>query len=157
MQSEVLGRVQISRSNIVSITLGASTSTNPTQFGSVGNSRLLTPAAARESASPDASTPVDQTNLLQSVRKTYLNDAGPEANDKFNELMGGFLSGKLTVDDIRAQAKTAVEEARSLRKDLGEDAGTSLDTYINILDKFLKEPAADTNAAVGARSSSLAR
>ena len=88
---------------------------------------------------------------MQNVRKMYLGEAGPEANDKYNELMSGFLSGSLTVDDIRAQAKTAVEQARALRNDLGEEAGGSLDKYIAILDKFLKEPTAgSTNTASSA-------
>jgi hypothetical protein len=60
---------------------------------------------------------------------------------KFNELLGGLMSGKLSVDDIRAQAKTAADQLRALKREGGEDAGFAADTYLAILDHFLKDTA----------------
>ena len=75
------------------------------------------------------------------MQKQFLGGAGPEANDKFNELLGGLMSGKLTVDDIRAQAKSAADQLRALQRDSGEEAGFAANTYLAILDHFLKETA----------------
>jgi hypothetical protein len=88
--------------------------------------------------------------MLQQVEAQFLNDASPEARAKFNELMGGFLSGKLSVNDIRAQAQTTADQVRSLRKDLGEDAGSLIDGYLSILDTFLKETAPPKGALTNA-------
>ena len=81
------------------------------------------------------------TNLIQQVQKQFLSGAGPEANNKFNELLGGLMSGKLSVDDIRAEAKTAVDQLRALQREGGEEAGFATDAYLAILDHFLKETA----------------
>ena len=86
------------------------------------------------------------TNLIQQVQKQFLSGAGPEANAKFNELLGGLMSGKLSVDDIRAQAKTAADQLRALQRESGEDAGFATSTYLAILDHFLKETAPSGSA-----------
>jgi hypothetical protein len=56
------------------------------------------------------------------------------------------MSGKLTVDDIRAQAKAAADQLRALRREAPEEAGFATDAYLAILDHFLKEttPSAST-------------
>src|SRR5258708_38002206 len=56
------------------------------------------------------------TNLIQQVQKQFLSDAGPEANDKFNELLSGYMTGKLSVNDIRTQAKSAADPLRELNR-----------------------------------------
>jgi hypothetical protein len=58
------------------------------------------------------------------------------------------MSGTVSVDDIRAQARSAVEQVKALKKESGDDTGM-LDGYLTILEKFLGEtPAgATTNAA----------
>ena len=67
--------------------------------------------------------------------------AGPEANNKFNEMVSGLMSGRLTVNDIRAEAKSAADQLKELKRDLGEDAGGALDGYLAILEHFLQETA----------------
>jgi hypothetical protein len=81
------------------------------------------------------------TNLIQQVQKQFLSGAGPEANNKFNEMLGGLMSGKLSVDDIRAEAKSAADKLRTLQRESGEDAGFAANAYLSILDHFLKETA----------------
>ena len=56
------------------------------------------------------------------------------------------MSGKLSVDDIRAQAKTDADQLRALKRDTGEDAGFATGTYLAILDHFLKETAPSASA-----------
>ena len=81
------------------------------------------------------------TNLIQQVQTQFLSEASPEAKDKFNELVGGLLSGKLTVNDIRAQAQAAADQVRAAKRDGGDNAGLALDGYLAILDQFLSETA----------------
>ena len=73
---------------------------------------------------------------------------------KFNELLGGLMSGKLSVDDIRAQAKTAADQLRALKREGGEEAGFAADAYLAILDHFLKETP-PASSATNAPASSL--
>jgi hypothetical protein len=94
------------------------------------------------------------TNLIQQVQKQFLSGAGPEANDKFNEMLGGLMSGKLSVDDIRAQAKTAAEQLRTLKREGGEEAGFATDAYLAILEHFLNETAPSAGSATNAPASS---
>jgi hypothetical protein len=56
------------------------------------------------------------------------------------------MTGKLSVDDIRAQAKAAADQLRQLQQESGEDAGFAASAYLSILDHFLRE-SAPTNAA----------
>ena len=86
------------------------------------------------------------TNLIQQVQKQFLSGAGPEANNKFNELLGGLMSGKLSVEDIRAEAKTAADQLRALQRESGEDEGFAVSTDRAILDHFLKEAALSASA-----------
>ena len=80
------------------------------------------------------------------MQKQFLSGAGPEANNKFNELLGGLMSGKLSVDDIRAEAKSAADQLRALKREGGEEAGFATDAYLAILDHFLKETAPSGSA-----------
>ena len=75
------------------------------------------------------------------MRAKFLADAGPEANTQFNTMLSGLLSGRLTVNDIRAEAKSAVDQLKELKHDLGEDAGGALAGYLAILETFLRETA----------------
>ena len=56
------------------------------------------------------------------------------------------MSGKLSVNDIRAEAKTAADQLRALKRDGGEEAGFATDAYLAILDHFLKETAPSASA-----------
>ena len=66
------------------------------------------------------------------MQSKFLSDAGPEANQKFEEMLNGLMSGKISVDDLRAQAKAAADQLRAL-KGSGEDPGFAADTYLAIL------------------------
>ena len=93
-----------------------------------------------------------QPALIQQVQDQYLNNAPPEAKAKFDQMLTDLSTGKMSVGDLRAQAKSTADQLRSLRKELGEDAGEGLDGYLAILDNFVQESAATvapiTNAVV---------
>jgi hypothetical protein len=80
------------------------------------------------------------TNLVEKVTGPFLDAAGPEAKAKFQELFGGLMSGSLSVDDIRGQARSAVAQLKELKREAGDDTGL-LDGYLTILEKFLGEAA----------------
>ena len=163
LQSEILGTVKLPRSRIANITLGTSTSTlaQPT------NAIRITPALSRSNVTSKAAHPAStnlqfdaairqlgtNSSVISQVQEQFLAGAGPEAQGKFNELVSGLLSGKLGVNELRAQAKTTLDQARAAQKELGDESG-SLDSYLAILEGFLKEsaPPADpsiTNSAAG--------
>ena len=140
LQSEVLGTVKLARGKVAHITMGpvATVETGPKASRTNGPARAPMVAATNAAAS---SFPQFRTNAttIQQVREQFLGEASPEAKAKFNELAGGLLSGKLTVSDIRAEARSAADQLRTLKADLGDDAGLAVDGYLAILDSFLKE------------------
>jgi hypothetical protein len=97
--------------------------------------------------------------VIQQVQKQFLSEAGPEANGKFDELLSGLMSGKVSVEDIRAQAKSAADQLRALRREGGEETGFAVDTYLAILDHFVKEtaPAAPASKAPATAPQSKAK
>jgi len=156
-QSDVLGTVKLPRNKVLTINLGSGAATNlarlpgsaPPVGGSDGAAGKAHPSAnpslQRSGAPPPQAPDLRQlggdTNLIAQIQAQFLNGAGPEANAKFNELLGGLTSGKLGVNDIRAEAKSAADQLRAAKRDLGDDAGWALDAYLSVLDHFLRETA----------------
>ncbi|HOX58611.1 MAG TPA: YkgJ family cysteine cluster protein [Candidatus Paceibacterota bacterium] len=145
LQSEVLGTLRLPRNKVAGITLGPNAASNSPAPPLPSSARRSAPGPANANATSH-STPLLQglsmsTNLIRQVQQQFLSGAGPEANDKFNELLGGLISGELTVDDVRAQAKTAADQLRALQREGGDEAGLATDAYLGILDHFLKETA----------------
>jgi hypothetical protein len=135
LQSDVLGKLTLPRGKVANINLGAS------QAG--------TAPLALSNASPDITAALRHlgapTNFVEQVRQQFLSGAGPEANNKFDELVGGLFSGKFDMDSLRAEAKAAAGQIRELKRQ-GGDVGETLNAYLAILDKFLKETAHSTPA-----------
>ena len=164
LQSDVLGTIRLPRAKIAMIGL---------EQGRVerGTNRVLSlsPAASSKDATafsslsssnsaPDLTTAMRQlssnSNMIQQGQSQLLGGAGPEAETKFNDLLGGLMSGKINVDGLRLEAKSTLERAKAARKDLGEEGGSSLDSYLAILENFLKETepsGASTNNLPAAR------
>jgi hypothetical protein len=161
LQSAVLGTLRLPRSKVAVITLGLGPATNSPALPLPTN--VFTPAASGTTAnvvsnlSPALPGLSMSTNLIQQVQKQFLSGAGPEANNKFNELLGGLMSGKLNVEDIRAEAKTAADQLRALQRESGEDAGFATSAYLAILDHFLKETAPSGSATNAPASSPKAK
>jgi hypothetical protein len=88
-----------------------------------------------------------QTNLIQQVQSQFLSAAGPEANARFSQMMDDLGSGRMTITDLRAQAKSAADQLRSLEKDGGGDDSGTIDMYLSILDGFLQETASPGQTA----------
>ena len=157
LKSEVLGTVRLPRARIASISLG------PGATAKLPLARAVTNRVAK-AAVPDATNAPSEldarlrqiaghTNLLQQVQAQLLGGAGPEANDKFSQMIAGLASGKITAMDLRREAQSAADQLRAARKDLGDEGGFMVDSYLSVLDGFLKETSllgATTNAPASA-------
>lgn len=143
LQSEVLGNINLPRAKVKLVTLGASAPTNsaPSAPLTTTSSRLSAPASTNNPSDFSAAlrTLKTDTNMVRQVQADYLSAASPEANQKFNETLNGLASGKLTMNDLRAEARTAADQLRAFKRELGEDAGSELDDYLDVLDRFLRE------------------
>jgi len=138
--NEVLGNVRLPRTNIASIVFGAT----PAPARTVGAQAPPAPArAATTNGNADFSATLRQlaanSNMVRQVQNQILGGAGPEANAKFNELLNGLAGGQISLGDLRAQAASAADQLRALKKELGSDSGVAIDGYLEVLDDFLKE------------------
>jgi hypothetical protein len=148
LQSEVLGTLKLPREKIAGITFARAQAERGT------NSLRSIPLMLRSNSMPRVQATVrtnvnadstvlrqlsESSNLVQQVQQQLLGGAGPEAQAKFNDLLGGLMTGKLDLNGLRLEAKSTLAQAKNARKELGEDAGSSLDSYLAILDGFLKE------------------
>ncbi len=160
LQSEFLGKVTLPRSRIAVITLGAvaasKVKTAPDATKTLPQTGETVPAPP--TADPGASNaPLatlrglgGNTNLVEQIRGQFLNGAGGAANSKFDELLAGLTTGKLDMNDLRAQAKSSAEQLRQLKRESGGAVDASLDVYLDILDNFLKETAVTGNPTTNA-------
>jgi len=143
LRSDVLGTVRLPRGKVALVTLGENPATNVTRGPLTTDSQRNTPAVAPTNGVVNLSTPLRQlganTNFIKQIQAQFLADAGPEANNKFNEMVDGLMNGKLTVNDLRAEAKSAVDQLKGLKRDLGDDDSGALDGYLAILENFLQE------------------
>lgn len=137
LQSEHLGKLNLPRTNVAVVRFE--------------NKSLITSginAAQTNKLSADNSGVLGSlganSNLIQRVQKQFLAGSGPGAQQKFEELVSGLLTGKLSVEDIRSQAKATAEQVRIMRKDMDESSGWALDGYLAILDQFLGQASTAT-------------
>ena len=149
LQSDILGTVTLPRGKVAFITLGSGTATNSSRLAAAIPSPV--PSVLKTNAAPELSAQVrqlgTQTNLLQQVRSQFLGEANPEANARFNRMVTDLATGRMDINSLRAQAQSAAAQLRSLEPEAGaEDTGT-LNMYLSILDKFIKETAPSPNAA----------
>jgi hypothetical protein len=149
LQSEVQGKVTLPRAKVASIQFGPSAAVVP--------SASLAPRAAQTNPVPQAlagTAPPGLSNRLDSVpalggdqksleklQSDLLSTASPEAKAKFTEMLTGLMTGKLSMNDLRTQAKTTADQLRAYKQELGPEAGGMLDTYLSILDQFVQEGA----------------
>lgn len=142
LQSETLGQVKLPRSEVAGLSLNTP------------NARAAAKAASTAKR-PGSTNDLDSvfiqlgrsTNLVNDVQKGLLSDANPEATRQFNSMVKGLLTGRLSVEDIRAQAATTASQLREIRGELGEEAGAVLDGYLKILEDFVNRGTARTNSA----------
>ena len=93
-------------------------------------------AATLAHSQPTSAAP---TNVMLQVQEQLLLNASPQAQQKYQELAGGFLSRQVSESQIRAEAQAAADQLKKFKAELGTDAGDELDGYLAILESFLGE------------------
>lgn len=78
----------------------------------------------------------------------------PGVKGYFNDTLGGLVSGKLDVQDIRKDAVKARDQLMDIKKDLGP-SGAALDGYLRILNGFIEETEPEKPVAPNAESDEL--
>jgi len=145
--SPTLGKIALARSNVVTITMAPTIATSTV---------TRTNLAALTTTNKELAAVLQSLNAhpeqAENVTNDLLAQARPEATAKFNQMLRGLLSGSMSMADLRNEARTVRDQATDLRKDLGDEAGGILDSYISILDKFLAQtPAAQNSRTNSAR------
>jgi hypothetical protein len=154
VQNEVLGVVRIPRDKVASISFGSAMVTAKPAVTVATAPIDAAPPAAPAQPAPQAANPfrdlAAHTNLIHKIQSQFLSDAGPEANKQFEDMLNGLMTGKLNMDDLRAQAQSAADQIRALKRDSGEDPGFAADSYLAILDQFLKSTPASAGSKTNA-------
>jgi hypothetical protein len=148
-QSDLLGRLTLSRDKVAHINLGDAPIPKPstnTAAPTVGPSLILqgrqnlTPATAQtEAVLQQMRQEGVDPKLVSQVQEQVFGQGNPVAAQKFNELMGGLVSGSLSVGDIRAQAQDSIKQIKDAKQQLGPEAGDMFDGYLAILENFVAE------------------
>lgn len=151
LESEVLGKINVPRKQVANLALGANpavpkTATNPARISGVTNLPVAAPTQKPANPNVDLSAAFRNlganTNFVRDIREQMLRDS-PAAASKYDEMINGLMSGKLNLNDLRREAKSSADQLRALKRELGPEADDSLDTYLEVLDGFLKESAAE--------------
>jgi hypothetical protein len=158
-ESDVLGKVTLPREKVASMSLGAGAAANATTNAPVA-ARVVTATNRFVHSSTNISAALrNGTNsaAIEQIRQQMLTGTTPEANQKYDELLGGLMSGKLSVNDIKDQAKTSIDQINKLKQEMGPQADPMLDSYLEILQNFVNEaePAAPAKPALPAPPAGL--
>lgn len=143
LQSEVLGKVTLPREKVSSLSFGTTAAAVPAS--SAPGIPAITTTSPRLSGGTNADLSAafqslnGNTNFIQQIRQQMLAGSTPEANQKYDELVGGLMSGKMSVNDLRNEAKTSIDQINQLKRELGPEADESLNSYLAILQNFVNE------------------
>lgn len=139
-QSDVLGKVTLPREKVASMSFGAQELSKVTTNAPV-IPRVVTATNRLVRSSTNIAVALrngTNTATIEQVRQQMLTGTTPEVNQKYNETLAGLMSGKLSVDDIRSQAKTAIGQINQIKKETPQ-ADPMLDAYLEILQNFVNE------------------
>jgi hypothetical protein len=156
LQSETLGKITVPRKKMAGLAFGtnalaSAVAGNPPRLSAPTNpppaAALTVPATTNMDLSAALNRPGMDTNFIRQVRDQMLGN-NPAAAGKFDEMVGGLMSGSLNLDDLRREAKTAADQIRELKHELGPEAGDALDGYLAQLNSFLQETAVESTNTV---------
>jgi hypothetical protein len=154
LQSDVLGRVSLARATIAHVSFGTNAAAEASTAAGPSSPPAPPATITRSNAAGDVPASLRQlaahTNLIQKVQSQFLATASPEASAKFAEMLNDLTTGKMTMADLRAQARDVADQLRALQRESGQDGGFTADLYLSILDKFVAETAPDKPSATNA-------
>jgi hypothetical protein len=146
LKDDNLGTITLSRAKITSVVFGKVQP--PTPWVSTPPNDIVIHAyrTPETNSISDLQTELrglrDQTNLIQEVQAQILgSSASPEAVNKFNELLDGLSTGKIDINELRAEAQSAAQQLESFTNQMGADDSGEAESYLAILNSFLKETA----------------
>ncbi len=145
LENEVLGKITVPRKKVLRLAFG----TNSVAWVAASDHTRLSvptnlPAAAALIVS--AKTNAGTNDVMRQVREQLL-AGSPAAAGKYDAMVAGLMSGKLSLNDLRREAKSSVAQLEELKRELGADDADSLDGYLELLNSFLQEtPVEPTNA-----------
>jgi hypothetical protein len=146
LKSDILGQIKVPRAKVSAITFGAANNSAQPTASTTNSAAVHRSGAAQPSDDAALSKLGANKELIDKIKKQFLSEAGPQANEKFDDLLTGLATGKLDINDLRAQAKSAADQLRKMTKDMGGDAGDTMQVYLQVLDNFLAESAPPANA-----------
>ncbi len=157
-QSEVQGRVKLPREKVARITfhepaVAPQATVTPSQPSAAplilsGSATPAQPTSQVDAVMKQMRAQGIDPKIVQQVQEQIFGKASPEAAQKFDETMNGLMSGRLSVQDVRAQAQDSIKQIKAARAELGDDAGGMLDGYLGILEKFVQETGPGGSATV---------
>jgi len=142
LESAEIGTVTLPRSRVSAITFGTASATNAasiTSHAPVANAASPSAPAANTDIAAAFRNLGGNTNFIGQVRQQMLTGADPAANQKYDELVSGLMSGQMSLSDLRNQARTSIDQINQLKRELGPQADESLDSYLTILQNFVNE------------------
>lgn len=147
LQNDNLGTVKLPRAKVSNITFGAvMVKVSAPVAPAVGGVATPQPAGPETNSMSDLQSMLrgihDESNLVQQIEAQVLgSSASPEAVNKFNELLDGLSTGKIDMNELRAEAQSAANQLQDYKKEMGPDAGEEVDSYLAVLNNFLQETA----------------
>jgi hypothetical protein len=156
VQSEMLGEFKVPRQKVASLVFGTNivvslAAANVSRSSASTNLSVATTSASHANTNTDLSAAFRQlgveTNFVGQIRGQML-AGSPEAAGKYDAMVNGLMTGQMNLSDLRREAQSSADQLRELKRDLGPDAGDSLENYLEVLDHFLKESAAEPAASV---------
>jgi len=156
LKSEILGVLNVPRKKVASLAFGNDATAPKTATAAAptsGSTNL--PAGTPPAILPDTKMDLSaalrdlgtNTNFIGQIREQFLAD-NPGAASNYDALVGSLINGTLNLEDLRREARSSVAQLRELKRDLGPEAASSIDAYLEVLDNFLKET--DTQPASAA-------
>ena len=158
LDSEILGVINVPRKKVSNLAFDKNAAAPKTPAGGVADSVLtnlpaLPPSPAVANTTGDLTEALRNlganTNFIGQIRQQLLT-GNPGAASNYDALVGSLINGTMDMDDLRREAQSAVEQLRELKRDLGPQAGSSFDSYLEVLDNFLNETAGGPTNAVPA-------
>jgi hypothetical protein len=141
LRSEIQGLVVLPREKVSAIAFGPATAkTNVLQSKAYSEGKIA--AWSKSNASPalaQAGISLNSSNLVAQVQNQLLAGAGPEATQKYNQMVADFLNGKLSIPEIRKQAQQALSAVDDAKQDLDPEMADLMEGYLSVLRAFLQE------------------
>ena len=147
LKSELLGELKLEREKVSAIHLGenpviapkAPAAQKPALDPEVKQALDAVPSSDEVLRQLQAGMPLNPQMIGELQTKFPLLNT-PEASQYFNDTLGGLMTGRLNIQNVRKDAILARDGLRDLQKDLGPE-GAALNGYMSILNKFINETA----------------